>query len=156
MADYLFARLNFYNIDIHTDFLAVYKYATENDINESCMDSPVYYPEFLHPCPWEPSVGFPPRRYEIDPCSLEVITVVPPSYNPYPRAAIRMAPTSTGELVDLGQNPHYDEPKYCPGFGPLNYFIRPTWSIALDKNLSLARELGSNGRVLLGEAEEER
>ena len=51
-----------------------------------------------------------------------------------------MAPTSTGKSVNLGQNPHYDGPKYCPGSGPLNYFIRPTWSTTLDKDLSLVRE----------------
>ena len=66
------------------------------------MDSPVYYPKTLHPFPWEPSIAFPLERYEINPSSLEGIKVVPPFYKPYPRAAIRMAPTSTGELVDSG------------------------------------------------------
>ena len=44
MADYSFTQYNFDDFDVHTDFLSVYKYATENDINESYMDSPVYYP----------------------------------------------------------------------------------------------------------------
>ena len=39
MADYSFSQYNFDNFDVHTDFLVVYKYATENDINESCKDS---------------------------------------------------------------------------------------------------------------------
>ena len=79
MADYSFARFNFEDINVHNDFLAVYKYATEKDINELCMDSPIYYPETLHPFRWEPTIAFPPGRFEIDPCSLVGITVVPPT-----------------------------------------------------------------------------
>ena len=88
--DYSFSQYNFSDFDVHTDFLAVYKYATENDINESCIDSPVHYPEVLHPLPWEPTVAFASGRYEIDPSSLECRTVVPPSYKPYPRSTIKM------------------------------------------------------------------
>ena len=53
-------------------FLAVYKYATKNDINESCMDSPKRYSEVLQPFPWEPTVAFAPGSYDIDPSSLRV------------------------------------------------------------------------------------
>ena len=140
MADYSFPRYNFDDLDVLTDFLAVYKYATENNINKSCIDSPVCYLEVLHPLPWEPIVTFAPEHYEIDPSSLEGITVVPSSYRLYPRATIKIVPTSTEKSVDLGQNPHYHGPKYCPGSGPLNYFIRPSWSTTLDKELFLIRE----------------
>lgn len=81
-------------------------------MNESCMDSPVSYPKVLNPLPWEPTIAFAPGQYEIEPHSLEGVTVFPPSYRLYSRAAIRMAPTSAGKSVALGQNPHYDEPKF--------------------------------------------
>ena len=61
MADYSFFQYNFDDLDVHTNFLAVYKYVTENDINESCIDSSVSYSEVFHPLPWEPTVAFASR-----------------------------------------------------------------------------------------------
>ena len=36
---------------------------------------------------------------------------------------IRMAPTSTGKDIDLGENLGYKGPPYFVGLRPLNYFI---------------------------------
>ena len=44
------------------------------------------------------------------------------------------------EISRFGSNLHYDGPKFCPDFDPLNYFIRPSWSATLDKELFLVRE----------------
>lgn len=79
-ADYSFSLFNFDNFDVQTDFLAVYNYVTENDINESCVDSHVHYPEVLYPFPWEPTIAFTPDHFDITNSSLKGITVIPPSY----------------------------------------------------------------------------
>lgn len=140
MDDYSFSQFNFDIFDVQTNFLAMYNYVTETDVNESCVDSPIRYSEILHPLPWEPTVAFVPGRFDVNNSNLEGITVVPPSYRLYPTTHIQMAPTSTGKVVDLGQIPHYDGSKPVSGSCHSDYFIRLSWNLTLYKELSLVRK----------------
>jgi putative gypsy type transposon len=139
MADFTFSCINFDNDSADLDFIDVYNYVTENDVNESCLESPIRYPETLCPFPWEPTVAFAPGKFDVNVNNLEGIMIVPPSYRPYPSASVEMAPTSTGKSIDLGQNPRYEGPRHKKGCGPANYFIRTIWSDSLDKDLSLLK-----------------